>query len=281
MGLSALAARKLLPFGLAHWQAMFLVGALPAFLCVFVMRQLKEPQKWVDAKAAGDKRGVKFGSYVVLLSHPRWSKHAWLGLVACSAGIIGLWGIGNFHPKIVGDIVEKTFAAMHLSPAEIADKKSYWRSAGLLLQNIGGFLGMLSLAKLAQVWGRRPAFALALFISFLSTLLVFKFMREIGDLYWMLPIMGFGQLSVFGVYAVYLPELFPTSLRSTGTSFCYNVGRFLAATAPFTLSQITKRLGGDIEGFRTAGMWVSLVLLLGIAVLPFLPETKDQPLPEE
>ena len=128
---------------------------------------------------------------------------------------------------------------------------------------------------------RRPAFGLALLLSFLSTLLVFKFMRQLEDLYWMLPIMGFGQLSVFGVYAVYLPELFPTSLRSTGTSFCYNVGRFLAATAPFTVSQITKRLGGDIEGFRTAGMWVSLVLLIGIAVLPFLPETKGQPLPEE
>jgi MFS family permease len=140
---------------------------------------------------------------------------------------------------------------------------------------------MLSLAKLAQIWGRRPAFALALLLSFLSTLLVFKFMRHLSDLYWMLPLMGFGQLSVFGVYAIYLPELFPTSLRSTGTSFCYNVGRFLAATAPFTISQITKRLGGDIEGFRTAGMWVSLVLLIGLAVLPFLPETKDQPLPEE
>ena len=41
------------------------------------------------------------------------------------------------------------------------------------------------------------------------------------------------------------------------------------------------RLGGDIEGFRVAGMWVSLVLLSGLVVLPFLPETKDQPLPDE
>jgi hypothetical protein len=96
----------------------------------------------------------------------------------------------------------------------------------------------------------------------------------------MIPIMGFGQYSVFGVYAIYLPELFPTSLRSTGTSFCYNFGRFIAASAPFTIGQITRRLGSNIEGFRTAGMWVSLVLLLGIAVLPFLPETKGKPLPE-
>jgi MFS family permease len=281
MGLGALAARQRLPFGLQHWQAMFLVGALPAFLCVFVMRRLKEPPKWVEAKAQGAKLGIKFGSYGNLLSHPKWSKHAWLGLVACSAGIVGLWGIGNFHPKIVGDIVEKAFTGQGFDAAAIADKKAYWRSAGLLLQNIGGFLGMLSLAKLAQVKGRRIAFALALFLSFVSTLLVFRYMRELGQMYWMLPVMGFGQLSVFGVYAVYLPELFPTSLRSTGTSFCYNVGRIVAATAPFTMSQITKRLGGDIEGFRTAGMWVSLVLLVGIAVLPFLPETKDQPLPEE
>ena len=39
------------------------------------------------------------------------------------------------------------------------------------------------------------------------------------------------------------------------------------------------RLGSDIDGFRTAGMWVSLVLLGGIIVLPFLPETKGKPLP--
>jgi hypothetical protein len=95
----------------------------------------------------------------------------------------------------------------------------------------------------------------------------------------MLPIMGFGQLSVFAVYAVYLPELFPMSLRSTGPSFCYNVGRLVAASAPFTIGQVTRRLGGNVEGFRTAGMWVSLLLLAGIVVLPYLPETKGRPLP--
>ena len=45
----------------------------------------------------------------------------------------------------------------------------------------------------------------------------------------MIPLMGFCQLGLFGGYAIYFPELFPTRLRSTGTSFCYNVGRFVAA----------------------------------------------------
>ncbi len=274
-------AAVLLPFGLKPWQMMFIVGALPALMSVFVLVKLEEPQKWVDARAAGLAKGIKFGSYRNLLTHPRWSRNAWWGLIACTAGIVGLWGIGNFHPKITGAIVEAEAASRHLSADAMASHKAFWRSAGLLLQNLGGFVGMLSAAKLAQTWGRRPAFALSLLLSFLTTLLVFKFMRTTSDLYWMLPLMGFGQLSVFGVYAVYLPELFPTSLRSTGTSFCYNVGRLIAAAGPFTLSKLTSKYGGDMEAFRTAGLWVSLVLLVGIAVLPMLPETKDQPLPEE
>jgi MFS family permease len=281
MGIGVLAARHFLPFGLQAWQAIFLVGAVPAFLCVFILRQLKEPEKWVQARAQGAARGIRFGSYAALLGHPVWRKHAWAGLALCLAGIVGLWGIGNFHPKIVGAIIEQHLVAQNLSTDALANEQAFWRSAGLLLQNIGGFTGMMTLAWVAQVTGRRFAAALALLCSFLSTILVFRWLREFSQIFWMLPLMGFGQLSVFAVYAIYLPELFPTSLRSTGTSFCYNVGRFVAATAPFTMGRITASLGGNLEAFRTAGLWVSLVLLLGLLALPFLPETKDQPLPEE
>ena len=281
IGISALAANHLLPFALKGWQAMFLVGAVPAFLCVFIIGRMKEPEKWTAARAEGTKRGIKFGSYINLLRHPRWSRHAWLGLVMCGAGIVGLWGLGNFHPTIVRSIIASHLASSNLSPEAMASEKAHWSSLGLLLQNIGGFIGMMTLSKVAQVKGRRFAFGLSIILSFLFTVLVFKFLREISQMYWMMPLMGFGQLSVFAVYAIYLPELFPTSLRSTGTSFCYNVGRFVAASAPFTVGKITKSLGGDVEAFRSAGLWVSLVLLLGLAVLPFLPETKGQPLPEE
>jgi MFS family permease len=281
MGIGALAARHLLPFGLSAWQSMFLVGAIPAFLCVFIIGRLKEPKKWVDARAEGAKRGIKFGSYGNLLKHPKWSKHAWLGLVMCSAGIVGLWGIGNFHPRIVRSIIDSELAALNLSADAMGSEKAYWASVGLLLQNIGGFIGMMTMAKIAQIKGRKIAFAAAILCSFASTLLVLTSLRAINDIYWMIPLMGFGQLSVFAVYAIYLPELFPTSLRSTGTSFCYNFGRLIAATAPFTIGRITASLGGDVESFRTAGSWVALVLLTGLIVLPFLPETKDQPLPDE
>ncbi len=281
MTIGALAARSLLPLGLKAWQALFLVGALPALLCVVILRRLKEPAKWVEARAAGIQRGVRFGSYAELLGAAKWKKHALLGVVLCCAGVVGLWGLGNFHPQIISSIVDQHLASRNLSPAAMTSERAYWSSVGLLIQNVGGFFGMMSLSWLAQVKGRRIAYAVAISLSFLTTVLVFKSLREFSQIFWMLPLMGFGQLSVFAVYAIYLPELFPTRLRSTGTSFCYNAGRIVAATAPFTLGQITKSLGGDIEGFRTAGLCVSLVLLTGLIAIPFLPETRGQPLPED
>jgi hypothetical protein len=88
-------------------------------------------------------------------------------------------------------------------------------------------------------------------------------------------------LSLFGGYAIYLPELFPTRLRSTGTSFCYNVGRFVAALGPLALGLLTSRVfAGYNEPMRYAGVTMCLVFLIGLATVPFAPETKDQPLPE-
>ena len=280
MGIGALAARALLPFGLKDWQEMFLIGALPAFLCVLILRRLKEPEKWQQARAAGVKSGVPLGSYAELLGAKPWGKNAWLGVVMCCAGVVGLWGLGNFHPQIVGSIVNQHLAASGTAPESFASARSYWGSVGLLLQNVGGFAGMMVLARVAQVRGRRVAYAIAITLSFLSTVLVFRYLREFSQIFWMLPLMGFGQLSVFAVYAIYLPELFPTRLRSTGTSFCYNSGRIIAASAPFTIGLITKNLGGDIEAFRTAGLYVSLFLLTGLLAIPFLPETRGRPLPE-
>jgi hypothetical protein len=103
----------------------------------------------------------------------------------------------------------------------------------------------------------------------------------------MIPIMGFCILSLFAGYAVYFPELFPTHLRSTGTSFCYNVGRFVAATGSaltgmlISLYADTASTSGDAAmPMRYAGLTMCSIFLLGLVVLPFAPETRHEPLPE-
>ena len=70
-------------------------------------------------------------------------------------------------------------------------------------------------------------------------------------------------------------------MRATGTSFCYNVGRFVAALGPLALGLLTKNVfSGYQEPMRYAGVTMCLVFLVGLAVLPFAPETKGKPLPE-
>jgi MFS family permease len=98
----------------------------------------------------------------------------------------------------------------------------------------------------------------------------------------MLPILGFCQLSLFGGYAIYFPELFPTRLRSTGTSFCYNVGRFVAAIGPFTLGLLADEVFASHgkDAYRYAAVTMCSVFIIGFIALPFAPETRGKPLPE-
>ena len=71
--------------------------------------------------------GVKLGSYATLLGDSKWSGHAWLGLVLCSAGIIGLWGIGNFHPIITRSIIGEHLKSANLSAGDMVRAKAFWR----------------------------------------------------------------------------------------------------------------------------------------------------------
>ena len=166
----------------------------------------------------------------------------------------------------------------------IGGRLSRWSSYTSLMINIGAFFGIYGFSVLAQRIGRKPSFAIALTAAFLSTAAVFWFLQDFWQIFVMVPVMGFCQLSLFGGYAIYFPELFPTRLRSTGTSFCYNVGRFVAALGPLAKSALERFFSGvsedPVQSLRYAGVSMCLVFLVGFFVLPFLPETKGKPLPE-
>lgn len=272
----------------ASWKLMFLIGAAPAFLCVFIQLKLKEPEKWMKAREEGRRTGAAFGSYASLFGEARWRKPALLGMLLCVAGVIGLWGIGFFAPELVGPVIEQSLRAQDIPEAEIAGAKAKWIGINSIFQNIGAFIGMLAMTKLAQSIGRKPAFAIAFTCAMASTIAFFQFFNDKSDAFWLSPIMGACQLALFAGFAIYLPELFPLRLRSTGTSFCYNVGRFIAASGPFTLGQLQASLRAGattaeakLEAFRTAATWMSGIFLLGFVALWFLPETKGRPMPED
>jgi MFS family permease len=290
--LPAAALGRLSVFGLQiqPWRVMFLVGAAPALLTLLIMGRLREPERW---KAVAGSRDLsrRLGSFKEMFSDPRWRRNALVGLGLAFSGVVGLWGIGFFSydllrlvfPADPQDMAKAlgvegwTSVVPYLTPNNLVSLAS-------VLQNVGGFLGIQAFLWFTQRTSRRLAFGVSFVLALVSTAFTFLLIGKIGgpwDVFWMIPIMGFCQLSLFGGYAIYFPELFPTRMRSTGTSFCYNVGRLVAAVGPFTLGALTASVFKDFhEPMRYAGVVMSAVFLLGLIVLPFAPETKGKPLPE-
>ncbi|MBW3599077.1 MAG: MFS transporter, partial [Planctomycetes bacterium] len=178
-------------------------------------------------------------------------------------------------------VLRKSFADVGLSRDQLDGSIKFWKGMLALMLNVGAFFGIYGFAYLTHYTGRKPAFAIAFIAAMISTAAVFWFLDDFSQIFWMIPLMGFCQLALFGGYAIYFPELFPTRLRSTGTSFCYNVGRFVAASGPLLQGVLAGGVfAGDVNAMRYAGVIMCSIFLIGLAALPFAPETKGEPLPE-
>jgi MFS family permease len=258
-------------------------------------------------KQLGDLREIFHGR--------RWRYHLIVGMVLGMAGQIGLWGVGFWTPELVrGALLEKRrdqvavqLAGPAAAEARATDKlddlarlaggdeadakqrleqwnaeNDHYVAWGTIIQDVGAFFGIYSLTLVTARVGRRWAFVIAFLAALLATIMTFAFLRNGPDVYWMFPILGFCNLAVFGLYAIYFPELFPTRLRSTGTGFCYNVARYITALGPLTLGRLNLlflRLGYAMP-LRPAAISLSMIYLVGVVTVAFAPETKDQPLPE-
>jgi MFS family permease len=285
--------------GVQGWRWMFVVGIIPAFLVLIIRRNLKEPDSWVRAKEAmqrqegTDELHKQMGDLRELFGDRRWRYHTVIGVLLAVVGVMGLWGVGFWTPELVRNNVLRELPK---------SDQDWYASMTSLLQNFGAFFGIYAFSLLAGRLGRRAAFIVAFMLGWAAIVMVFGYMTRPSQIWWMIPLLGFCTLMVFGGYAIYFPELYPTRLRSTGTGFCYNVARYLAAFAPMVLgtlagvfaapagsaraaqnlseSTLLSSLGSVDNPFRYATLTVALIYIVGLLVIPFAPETKDKPLPE-
>ncbi len=268
------------------WRAMFLIGTIPALLAILIRRRLKEPEKWkavAKAEELSPEPDKKLGSLSELFGDPRWRKNAIVGMILGFSGVVGLWGIGFFSFELIRAVFKRDMLAQGIDPKLIDGRLTTLVGLASLFQNLGGFFGVYAFTRFTGKVGRKPAFALSFLMAMTATAWTFWNFNRYDQLFWMIPIMGFCQLTLFGGYAIYFPELFPTRLRSTGTSFCYNVGRFVAASGPLALGWLTSGFidqHGEITARRYAGVIMCSVFVIGLLALPFAPETRGKPLPE-
>jgi len=259
--------------GIENWRWLFLIGVLPALLVVAIQRTLKDPESWQRAKTkASEDLHKQLGAWRDLFS-TSLRKSTLVGLALAVAGVIGLWGVAFFSPELVRD-------GLKTLPKVTQDK---YVGIGLMLQDVGAFFGVYFFTMLAARFGRKSAFGLCFILAFIATACIFHFLRQPSHVFWMPPILGFCTLSVFGGYAIYFPELYPTRLRSSGVGFCYNVGRIITAAALFGSAYLVEMLksSGVAEPFRVGSILITGIYFLGIIALLWAPETKGRPLPED
>ena len=249
------------------WRPMFVVGIAPAVVAVFVFLWVREPERWVKARAEEQRTGAIRPSKLAELFAPGLARSTWVGSGLAFVAVFGLWGATNWTPTLI-----RALPDLHgLSASELTTRVSY----ATMLLNVGALAGYLSFGPLADRVGRRWVFALMCAGSLVMLPITFLTPRTYVHVLLLLPLLGFFNNGIFTGFPIYLPELYPTRIRATGAGFCFNVGRVLAAVGPFVTGYLVTVLGG----FGKAASAVALIYLVGLLILPFAPETKGQPLP--
>jgi hypothetical protein len=227
-------------------------------------------------------KGWIFGSYRELVARPERRRNLVVGALLAIAGVVGLWAIGEYAVDLQDAVFTNYYKGLGMTEgvaAEVARDKN----TAYVLQMLGGAGGMLVFTWVASSVGRRADFLLGFAAALVATVFSYAAMKSPADAFWMMPLMGAGQLSVFAGFSIYLPELFGSKVRSTGVSFTYNLGRFAAAAGSFFSAVLTTRVFAGFPSpapLRYAAMSMCLVFLVGIAAAAIAPETKGRPLPE-
>ena len=250
-----------------HWRTAYLLGVIPALLVLWVRLSIKEPENWQKAKRA---RPERMGSFSELLGNARWRPRAIFGALLAMVGLATFWGVVVAGQDLAADLLKR------LGDPDWASKS---KVAFGFVQAAGAGAGMLAFGPLSARWGCKHTFVVMHIAALLLTPIVCWLPSMIGGyplLLVLLPVFAFFAQGIHAGYAVYFPTLFPTHLRATGSGFCFNTGRLLAAPVLIRVSAWMK----SALDMRLAITSLGSLFLLGLVFLAYLPETQGQDLPE-
>ena len=245
------------------WRVVFLVGALPAVLVLFVRRNLHESERWLasssQAKAAGQGRFT-----LAEIFAPGLRRDTIVGSTLASVANFGFWAVSAWVPAL---IQTKIAASPELAGGVSV---SSYVSYAIMILTIGSLPGYAVVGWLADRWGRKPVFLLFFVGAAFAAPVTFLGPWTLTQMLFLFPLLGFFTLGIYAGFPIYLPELYPTRLRSTGSGFCFNVGRIISAAGPFITGLVVLNTGS----FEYAISALSMVYLLGPVALIFARETR-------
>ncbi len=256
-----------------HWRYAYLFGILPSLLILWVRARVREPEKWRSKAADASKsksQDAQLGSFRVLLTQSPWKRRALFGVALAAIGLGTYWAV-----IVAGQDLAKERLLRDGVSIEQADQRATFAYG--FVQTTGSGLGLLAFGPISARIGRRPAFIAFQLLAITIVPITCFLPQNFTQLLVLLPIFGFLTTAIHAGYAIYFPELFPTSLRATGASFCFNGGRVVAVPVLLLSGWLKAQPGVDL---RWAVTGLSSLFLVGVVLVLFLPETNHQELPE-
>jgi MFS family permease len=243
------------------WRGMFFLGILPALLIAYLRSNVPEP---IRARPA---QPQKFSA----LFAKDQAQTTWAAALLMACIIFGLWSSNFWAPTVV--ITKLTAAG-----ATPAHAQQMGAVAGLIT-NVGTLAGCLLMPFITAALGSRRWTAVLFFVgSLISVVVSYELAIEHLDnlvlFLALLPLLGFFTNGVFGLFTIWLPEMFPSVLRGAGSGFAFSLGRVLGAAGPTLIGALAAATGS----FPLAISLLSLIYVIGLPFIALAPETANRPL---
>ncbi len=282
---SALVGRAVIPtYG---WRWMFVMVGVGALVVWYLRKRMPESPRWLEAHGHTNEAERVLGEIEAEVEKstgrklPEAVSVVEPNAVRDTGRLADLFTRGMLARTITGSVILITLnTALY---GFVAFLPSFMVRQGLTvasslnyitLMSFGGPVGAVMGMVLADKVGRKPCIV---FFS-LAAILAGAVYPQLSDPT-AVTITGFLLVTAIYVmvaiaWGMYVPELFPTSIRMRGAGFCNTLGRFMTILTP----QITTFLFASAGLFAVLAFVVSLLLLQAIVVAFLGIETKKMPL---
>ncbi len=188
------------------WRGMFMVGALPALLVLFIWFKVPESQAWAGARTSAPSSGL-------------W------------AGLWGHWRLGVYAIVLMTAFNLFSHGTQDLYPTFLRAQRGLGTGAISLiaiLYNVGAICGGLLFGRLSSRLGRRAAIAFAAALA-LPALPFWAYSTSVTAIAIAAFAMQFMVQGAWGVVPAHLNELSPEGMRATFPGVVYQLGNLLAS----------------------------------------------------
>lgn len=240
------------------WRWLFQFAGVPALLGLLVLAALPESPRWLASRGTAKSPVTPLWE----LFQPGLLRFTLVGVLISSIPMIGAWSASKWMipwaDKVAGAADTGYKAAT----------QGWWA--------LGAVLGSFAGAQLASRLGRRTSYALISLATVLVTVLMFQGTAPLRPgFHAVVFTQGLVATLFFGWLALYLPELFPTRVRATGSGLAYNSGRFATALGVLAAGFLFSALGGD---YPRVGTVCASIYALGFIVIWWAPEKRSEDL---